>query len=119
MGDLAVARENLSFLIGQDASAAPLVDNLGVPSLMPEDAALQNAEERSDLRALQEDVEAKKYAIRVARADYWPGVNLVGDYFTRRLGFQKEIDWDVLLNIDVPIFQGGRVAAQTDEALSI
>ncbi len=118
LGDLAVARESLSYLIGQDASASPLIDNLGTPSLPTEENADQTAERRSDLLALKETAEGKRFAIRVARSDYWPDLDFTGNYYTRRLGFLKEIDWDVAFNIDVAIFQGGQTKAQSDRAVS-
>lgn len=117
-GDLVVAREGLSYLIGSDVSGQSLVDNLETPQVGTLEEWMNTVEKRSDLRAAKMDLEAKRYGVRMARADYWPIVDAEGNYYTHRIGFQREIDWDIILSIDVPIFQGGIVRAQVKDALS-
>jgi outer membrane protein len=119
LGNIAVAREDLGFLVGQDVSATPLVDNMGLPEMITKEEALKTAQERSDLKALREEVEARRDSVRVVQAAHWPWANLQGNYYTQRTGFLRDIDWDLMLNVDVPIFQGGYVKSQATEAKSI
>lgn len=117
--DIASAREELSFLAGRDLSAAPLADDLGEHAeLASLTGALAQARERSDVRAMREDVAASEKRVRYERGSYWPSLDLTGKYYTRRATFMKEIKWDVTLNATVPIFQGGRTSADVDRALS-
>ncbi len=46
-------------------------------------------------------------------------LDLLGRYYTSRATFLKVIDWDVTLSLDVPLFQGGRVVADTKRAQSV
>jgi outer membrane protein len=117
--DIASARAELSFLAGSDLSRAPLADDLG-DRAEPESlsAALAAASERSDARAQREEVAAAEKRVRYERGSYWPSLDLIGRWYTRRATFMKAIDWDVTLNATVPIFAGGRTAADVDRALS-
>lgn len=119
-GNIITARENLGFLIGRDARYVRLVDTLAAPVLTAggEDVVKRLSLNRSDIRAQREEMEARRYGIRVAQADYYPGASVTGNYYTHRPGFQSEIDWDVVFTLDVPIFQGGGVKALSDEARS-
>lgn len=117
--DIASARAELSFLAGSDLSRAPLADDLGdraEPESLP--AALAAASERSDARAQREEVAAAEKRVRYERGSYWPSLDLIGRYYTRRATFMKAIDWDVTLNATLPIFAGGRTTADVDRALS-
>ncbi len=120
LGDVIAARDVLGFFIGQDARSLNFVDNQSYPPpVESEQKALQLGVNRSDVRAAKEDVEAKKYGIRVAKSGYYPKAGLVGNYYTWRPGFQSEIDWDVAFNLAVPLFQGGEVKGLAEEAKSI
>lgn len=114
------SREQLSYLTGRDLSTAPLIDDMPDP-VTPEslEQALAKAQHRTDLRAQREEVMAKKLAVRYERGSYWPTADVSGNYYTNRATFLKDIDWDVVLALDVPIYQGGSVKARVKEALSV
>lgn len=119
LGQLDVERETLSLLVGEDLSQAKLLDGLpSVLSALPLEAAIKKVDLRSDIQALQQEIEARRYGLRFARGGYWPQLSATGTYYTKRAGFLENVNWDVLLNLDVPLFQGGTVSAQTKEALA-
>lgn len=119
-GDVAVARESLSFLVGEPIGSTPIVDSLPDPTAVPDVSDLvTRSRDRSDVAALKQVVEGRSAGIRVARAGYYPSLVASGDYYLKRPGFQKDIKWDALFSLDVPIYQGGSVKAFNLEARSL
>lgn len=118
-GVLAVSVEVLKFLTGLP-SARELEDVLPEPGDVPPvgDYLARAARERHDLRAAAERVRAAEEGIGVARAGYLPTADLDVHYFTHREGVSAEIDWDLLLSFEVPIFEGGITQARLREARS-
>lgn len=113
------ARERLSFLVGKDLSRTPLVDELSsLPEVVSREEAHAKSQSRSDISAFRENVNARRYQVRYEKGHYFPVLDLTGNYYTKRVGFQNEIDWDLLLALDVPIFQGGTLSANVKEAVS-
>jgi len=113
------AREDLSYLSGKDLSTAPLVDEIPSPPVFePLAAALEAGAQRSDIRAQREELAAKERRIRYEKGFYWPTADLSGNYYTRRATFLRDINWDVTLSVDMPLYQGGRVSANVREAMS-
>lgn len=118
-GQRATAREILAFLIGQEVAQRPLTDTLpAVEAVEPEAQSLARAEQRSDVRAEWEEILARRAGVRLARGTQWPTASFLGNYYLKRVGFQSAIDWDVLLSVDVPVFQGGAARAQVRQAAS-
>ena len=48
-------------------------------------------------------------------SDFLPTVNFDADYYTQRTGFNKGVDWDIALKVDVPIFDGGYTLGRSKE----
>ena len=72
---------------------------------------------------MRPDVAATKFAwqlsqenIRVVDSGFLPQVDVGANYYTQRTGFDKGIDWDVTLTVNVPIFEGTEVLAQSNNA---
>lgn len=112
------SREDLAYLAGQENLAgAPLTDEIASPPAFGTlEDAMRRAANRSDVRAKREEAEAYRYRIRYERGFYWPTADLTGKYYTRRATFMDDIEWDVLLNVRVPFFQGGIIAANVRDA---
>ncbi len=106
-GQVAVARESLSFLVGESVGSRVLADD--VPASAPESLSLvlEHSRKRKDLQALAQAVESRRQSYKVARGAFSPTVGLLGNYYLKRVGFQEPIDWDLLLTVDLPLFQGG------------
>ncbi len=117
---IAIARNLLSFLTGKEIGDTPLQSDLDSPtSLLSLDDAVKKALERSDLMAVKEEMDAQRYAIRIAQSDHWPAADVIGNYYTTRDGSLEPIKWDLLFNINLPLFSGGLVNANVKEARSI
>lgn len=113
------SRHELSFLTGRDLTNTPLVDQLASDlRLVSLDDALARSKERTDLRAQHEEVDALKLRIRYEKGHFWPSADVTGNYYTERSTFLDKIDWDVILSVDFPLFQGGKVSASVKEARS-
>lgn len=106
-------------MTGRDLSTITLTDDtLSVADIEPLHTYLEQAKERTDLRAQREDVLAKRLRVRYERGSYWPDADVTGNYYTKRATFLKDIDWDIVLSLEVPFYQGGAVAANVREAAS-
>jgi len=121
VGDVAAARERLSFFIAEPLGLRPLVDNFPDPQQPPLlDDMVSRAKDRSDVAALREEIEARRNGLRVASASSWPSIWASGNYYLKRPeGFQEEIDWDALFELDVPLYRGGAGRALRQEARSL
>jgi len=109
-----LSRQLLEFLVG--VPVRDLVDPYDIPS------ALQDVGYyvmKSDYRP---DVQAAKYAALVAKqesrivdSDFLPTAYVDVNGYTQRTGFNKGVDWDVTLRVDVPIFDGGLTVGRSQE----
>jgi outer membrane protein len=119
-GLLAVAWEGLRFVTGLEGAPA-LNDDLPDPAEVPpvEDFLARARERRDDLKAARERVAAAEEGIGIARSGYLPTADLEARYFTHREGVSAEIDWDVVLSFQVPVFEGLVTQAQIREARSL
>ncbi len=106
MSDAAVARELLEFLTGSDVLEVQS-DEI-VPDI-PSDALdwEQLASQRQDVAALREAVSVAANAVTVAKAAFWPTVSATANMYTQKSRASSG-DWDVMLTVDVPLFQGGK-----------
>jgi outer membrane protein len=118
-GQRRAARDLLSFLTDADLASARLSDVTPAPE-QPADPEilLARAENRSDLLALRRDEDAARQRVKLSKGLLYPSAGVLGNYYTHRVGTQREIDWDVLLSLDVPLYQGGATRAQVREARS-
>ncbi|MBI2070969.1 MAG: TolC family protein [Elusimicrobia bacterium] len=117
--DKAEAINLLLFLTGRDSLEIRLSDDLpAVEIVETQDHLVARAQRRSDLEALRQEIEIKRQAVRAARAAYYPSAGLLGNYYTKRVGAQQNIDWDVLLSLELPLYQGGAARARVAETES-
>lgn len=82
------------------------------------DLWLTRVDQRADLQALQKAETAALEDIKIARGAHWPSLDLNGNYYFTRPGVLNSVNWDVGLSLTFPIFQGGALASQTDQAIS-
>jgi outer membrane protein len=115
-GLISVARDVMAFLTGlprdshyeNPPSFAPALDLL--------DTFLKEAETRPDITAASAQVEAAREAVGVASGGHWPELDARGNYYIYESGVSLEDTWDAELALTLPLFLGGAVVAQTDEA---
>ena len=116
---IVLARSDLSFITGQDLSAASLSDAAAQPAAAePLAAALQRAVARPDLRAQREDLAGRRLQVRFEKGAHWPSIDATGTYYTERPVYLKEIHWDVALALHLPIFEGGQASSRVRAAES-
>lgn len=117
-GNLRYQRRLLEFLTGQSLEGRRMaaVDSLpaGSESL---DSYLLLSENRPDVEAARYALKTANRNIVVAQSQLWPTVTLDNNQYARREGFQSDIDWDLLITINIPLFQGGEALGKVKEAL--
>lgn len=110
------ARQLLEFLTGLDGLEA-VSDTETLPEeLESEDAYLATSASRPDVRAAEERWRVARQQVAIERAKFWPTVDVESNYYVKRVGNSEGVDWDALLKIEVPIFQGGQALGATKEA---
>lgn len=98
----------LAFLTGQSLTAGQLLDHTEPRMLSLDASPALSLSERPDIRAVDEEILIRSYALNSAQAGFWPEVGLDFNLYDRREGFQEGNDWDVLVTFDIPIFDGGQ-----------
>jgi outer membrane protein TolC len=76
---------------------------------------------RPELRAAQLSAAAAEASVDVARAGYWPVVAAVGNWYLGRrnaTAFAEATDWDALLTLEFPIYDGSATSTRERTAKS-
>ncbi|MBL8023765.1 MAG: TolC family protein [Elusimicrobia bacterium] len=118
-GQILVARETLTFLLGQNLGPLPISPPERGDPPSPLNTYLNLAAQRPDLEAQREEILGQALRVRYEKGSYWPSAKVAGNYYTQRPSVYDSIHWDVMLNLNVPLFQGGTVKARVNEARSI
>lgn len=114
-----VSRQLLEFYIGREIAGAPAE---GDSKVEPDPALprfLAKKGLRSDVAAAREAYELERHRVTVAQSGFLPSAKLDGNYYTQRVGLQSGINWDVLLTVDVPIFEGTKTVGEVKEAVAL
>jgi outer membrane protein len=77
---------------------------------------IQKISQRPDIKARSQEVLMADKMIDIARAGHQPTLDFSANGYLLRTGIVEDSQWDVGVNLSVPIFQGGSVVAQTREA---
>ncbi|MBF0511357.1 MAG: TolC family protein [Candidatus Omnitrophica bacterium] len=114
-GLLNAQREAFSFLTG-------LSDDIVLDNPLPhpfEDKDLNYWLSFSDNRPLikeaQENLKAAEKQVLSARSGYLPQADIEGNYYVKRQDGYNGVDWDMMLKVKVPIFNGGDTYSQVRE----
>jgi outer membrane protein len=113
-----IATKNLAYLINTDLEGKTLkipdisfVTNQGLDNL-----TLAAYENREDLQSYNSMVKSAKKDFQIAIGAFSPDLGFQGNYYGRREGIFKDIDWDFALVLSVPLFDGGRNYAGLKDA---
>lgn len=119
VSQLKAARDQFALLTGLPADVK-LDDSLHRfnPTLDALDAYLAKIKERPDVRAQQAAVSASEENINVQKANHLPSLALTADRYFLRAGFQQDIDWDAMIVLTVPVFNGGVTQSRVRQAYS-
>ncbi|MBI1975917.1 MAG: TolC family protein [Candidatus Omnitrophica bacterium] len=102
---LSLSKEVMTFLIGKEnfrLSQGKWEWNStdAVSSLM------EGINRRPDVVAKEKQEQAAVSNIKVEKADLFPDVSFEGNSYQERSGAKGKVDWDMLLTVDIPIFEG-------------
>ena len=112
-----LVKELLEFLIGRPVNqiAESRIDY----TIKSEPQYLAEASFRPDVEAAYFAWKSEQEQVVIARSGFLPSINLTGDYYTHRNNAPADSNWDALLSVNVPIFEGTTVYGQVQEAKSI
>jgi outer membrane protein len=114
--DFAVARQRLGFLVGEPVPGG-LADAVVLPDDVVGDAPPHIGEAvaaRSDMRELEQRVQAARHRMVAARGEYAPSIDLEARRYLDRYNvstFAEETDWTAELTFSLPLFDGGSAQA--------
>ena len=94
-----------------------IADFSGIPQLnetLP--SLLSKIQKRPDILATQQQVKTAEHQVTISKGGHYPTVDLVGNYYLDRTGALESSDWDAGIQVNIPIYLGGRVDATTREA---
>jgi len=115
---LATAREAFAFLSGLPA-VTPLRDTETLPtSLDTIETYLARLEQRPDVKAVQLRLSAARENVAVARGARQPSIDLNANRYLERKGSLEDVDWDVQLELTIPLYSGGSLQSRIREAAS-
>jgi outer membrane protein len=115
---IVTSRAVWSFLTGEDKNT-PLVDQEVFPaSVEPVSFYLNKVEDRPDVKAAKDFVDAGERGVSIARGGHLPSIDLNGNYYFERPGYLSNVKWDVSLGLTFPIFQGGVINSEVRLAAS-
>lgn len=110
LSDRAVAAEELAYLTGSGSQMIAIVDDTPAPAAQAAgiDTYITAVKTRSDVAALQKDVESQKLKLRAARGSLLPTLDLNGAFYTQKSGTTNaDSKWDAALVLNAPLFRGG------------
>lgn len=113
-----VTRHLLGFLTGLDQVPAITDNEVLLAPIEGADYFLSKADTRADVLEAETAWKVSKKEVAVAQAQLWPTVTADANYYTDRAGVSQDIKWDVTLEVNVPLFQGGQAVGGIKEALS-
>lgn len=110
-----VARQLLEFLTG--VPVGELIDSDVVPNkLDAESYYLNKSLGRPDVIAAKNGWEVSKREVEIIDSDFLPEATFEGNYYTQRTDVSKGINWDIMLKVTVPIFEGTDTLGRDKEA---
>jgi outer membrane protein TolC len=120
-GDLLKQTMQLARLIGLPVGQVFTLSE-DLPAQVPEAVSLEEAlklafEERSDLKAARLQLKAASEAHRASKAEYLPSLGVHGNYGVEGINPNKGASvFQAAATVTIPIFQGGRVKADVEQA---
>jgi len=114
---LDLARNQMAFLLGRPLTV-PLQDDMIEPPVPVQAGPLIERAllERSDLREREAALRAAEEQVTIVFGEHYPSLDFFGNYYAYRANysaFQKEVNWDALFTVTLPLFRGGDVRART------
>ena len=105
---LKISRNLLQFYIGETIGERSLADEEVPNEIFDASLINEKAIKRSDVQAAEQGYRVAQNGVIAAQADLFPTASATGNFYTRRVGSQSGNDWDVTLQISVPVFEAGK-----------
>jgi outer membrane protein len=115
---LNAAREAFAFLSGLPSATALRDTEPASATVEPLEGYLARRELRPDVKAARQRVVAAQESVTVARNAHLPSLDLTANRYFERSGSLSEVDWDVSLELTIPLYAGGGVQARVRERAS-
>lgn len=103
-GNRKVAYDTLSFLTGLDPQPTIGYLNPPVRDLQPLEYYATRVDNRYDVQASRDATEIARGEIKIRQGDLLPQADVVANYYPYRAGFQRDIKWDALFSVGIPVF---------------
>jgi outer membrane protein len=113
-GTLEASRELMSFLIGVSPGKIELKDSQPVPTVEKLESYLEKTGERPDILADVWRERSAQKTVTATKADHLPSVSAEANYFLYQ-NPESQQDWNVVLTMTVPLFEGGLTQARVRE----
>jgi outer membrane protein len=118
-GQVENARAVFTFLTGLDLQTR-IKDSEPLPEgKVQVDKFISKVEDRPDVKSLAKAVVVNEQNVSIARGAHLPSADLIGNYYFARPGLLTGVNWDIQLQITMPIFQGGLIQSQVTQAASM
>ncbi|MFA7613722.1 MAG: TolC family protein [Candidatus Caldatribacteriota bacterium] len=109
------AQENFAFYTGLSNAVVDAPSSL--PSQLKDFSYyVDKLNSRPDMLAAQQELKIADRQVDLSKGGHYPSVDLVGNYYFDRTGVLQTSEWDVGVQVSLPIFQGGSVVSQIKEA---
>ncbi|MCC7519826.1 MAG: TolC family protein [Verrucomicrobiae bacterium] len=110
-GLLGATRELLAFFTGLKAEVLALKDTQKMPAAEALEAWLVRTGERADIMAAIAAERSAARQLSAAKGELWPSISVSGNYYLNQHP-DSPLNWDVTLTCDLPLFDGGILAAK-------
>ena len=111
---LTASREMFAFLLKRPAGEIELSEAREESPLLQQDEYISLSANRPDLTAAKLRIEGAEFQRKAASREAWPAVTFEGTSYLLE-DPDRNRDWDALIRLQMPIFDGGRISARTEE----
>ena len=111
----AASLELLAFITGQPSSSLQPVGQTPLPAIGEIDKYLMATADRADIKSGEATVEASRFDVEAAKANRAPTVTLDANSYPYR-DLHSQSEWDIVLSLEIPLFDHGRRMARIAEA---
>jgi outer membrane protein len=112
-----VTRQVLEFLTGVPVGDLLCTEDNCLPEeVKSETYYLTKSLTRADIIAACNEWQVAVKARQIIDSDFLPEVTFESNYYTQRTTVSKGVDWDVMLKVNVPIFEGTETLGRSKEA---
>lgn len=115
-GQLNIARDSLVVLTGLQTEQPLISEEQPVTATMSFEQAEALVDSRSDVIAAKAGIDLAEASVLQAHGEHLPSLAVQGQYYLQQDGGSPTADWNVQLVASLPLFEGGAVVAQEQEA---